>query len=261
MEKSFGYFHIIIVRLGICICFLLLLFLLSFTAPEHGNSLKTRYTELKTSKTGYGVFLSLKQTACKGKIFLFSDNSVSSGQNEFSSSLLSSINSNEDLSSKDIQNDESSQALGGEKVLAAVNAAGDDYILTSAPHKVLNSIQITSLYGQREDPLDQENAFHTGIDLAAADGDEIFAAYGGTVTLAEESGGYGKVVVIEHSEGFVTRYAHCSKLLVKEGQKVKSGEKIALAGSSGRTTGSHLHFEALSFGKFVDPYEIIRQAS
>jgi len=108
----------------------------------------------------------------------------------------------------------------------------------------------TSSYGYRPSMGD----FHTGIDLAGATGSAIVAADGGTVTFAGWKGNYGYCVFITHGNtGFVTVYAHCSKLLVKQGQKVAQGEQIAKLGSTGRTTGPHLHFEVRIDGKTVNP--------
>ena len=98
---------------------------------------------------------------------------------------------------------------------------------------------------------------HTGIDLAANTGTAILAADGGTVTVASYSGNYGYVVYIDHGNGYVTRYAHCSKLLVKVGQKVAQGEKIALVGSTGKSTGPHLHFEVRYNGTAKNPKDYL----
>ena len=112
----------------------------------------------------------------------------------------------------------------------------------------------TSTYGYRPSMGD----FHTGIDLAGATGSAIVAADGGTVTFAGWNGNYGYCIIITHgNSGFATLYGHCSKLLVKQGQKVAQGEQIAKVGSTGRTTGPHLHFEVRIGGKTVNPLQYI----
>jgi len=98
---------------------------------------------------------------------------------------------------------------------------------------------------------------HTGIDLAARTGTAIYAADGGTVIFAGKNGSYGLVVDIDHGGGFVTRYAHCSKLYVKQGDKVYKGQQIAAVGSTGRSTGPHLHFEVRKNGVPQDPYKYL----
>ncbi|MGE5454927.1 MAG: M23 family metallopeptidase, partial [Methylocystaceae bacterium] len=99
---------------------------------------------------------------------------------------------------------------------------------------------------------------HTGMDIDGNTGDAVRAAKAGKVTFAGYSGGYGKNVVVDHGNGVKTRYAHCSKLYVKSGEKVAAGEVIAAVGSTGHSTGSHLHFEVISNGGFVNPSKILR---
>ena len=106
--------------------------------------------------------------------------------------------------------------------------------------------KITSNYGSR-------GGSHTGMDIDGRTGDSIRAAAGGTVTFAGRQGTYGLMVTIDHGNGLKTRYAHCSSIFVKVGQKVSRGEVIARVGSTGRSTGSHLHFEVINRGSFQNP--------
>jgi len=94
---------------------------------------------------------------------------------------------------------------------------------------------------------------HCGIDIGLPTGTSILSAQDGTVTFAGESGGYGNVVVIEGSDGLVTKYAHCDTLLVSAGQTVKTGDPIATVGNTGSSTGPHLHFEVLKDGQYLSP--------
>ena len=114
---------------------------------------------------------------------------------------------------------------------------------------------VTSRYGAREE-TEVVSANHGGIDIGANTGTPIYAAMDGTVTVSSEEGEYGKHIDIENGE-VLTRYAHCSKLLVKEGQKVKQGDKIAEVGSTGNSTGPHLHFEIRRENRTVNPEKII----
>lgn len=114
---------------------------------------------------------------------------------------------------------------------------------------------VTSRYGAREE-TEVVSANHAGIDIGANTGTPIYAAMDGTVTVSSEEGEYGKHIDIENGE-ILTRYAHCSKLLVKEGQKVKQGDKIAEVGSTGNSTGPHLHFEIRRENRTVNPEKII----
>ena len=113
--------------------------------------------------------------------------------------------------------------------------------------------KITSLFGQRRDPIHGQERHHNGMDIAAPEGSPIQSIRPGVVTFAGDMGTYGKVVVVDHGEGLETRYAHCSELLVVEGEKVRPGNVIAKVGSTGRSTGPHLHFEARKGDQPLDP--------
>ena len=115
---------------------------------------------------------------------------------------------------------------------------------------------VTSRYGTREE-TEVVSANHAGIDIGADTGTPIYAAMDGTVTVSSSEGEYGKHIDIENGE-VLTRYAHCSKLLVKEGEKVKQGDKIAEVGSTGNSTGPHLHFEIRRENRTVNPEKIIK---
>jgi 3D (Asp-Asp-Asp) domain-containing protein len=113
---------------------------------------------------------------------------------------------------------------------------------------------VSSYYGYRIHPIHKDKRNHRGVDIGLPQGTEIQAAHGGTVTFAGDSGDYGLLVVIEDAAtGFITKYAHCSALLVSNGQGVKAGDAIARVGSTGLSTGPHLHFEVLRNGIHLNP--------
>ena len=116
---------------------------------------------------------------------------------------------------------------------------------------------ISSYFGERSDPFDGRDEFHKGVDFAGALGSRVMAVAAGVVTWAGERSGYGKLVEINHGDGFITRYAHNERTLVSVGQTVKRGEPIALMGSTGHSTGPHVHFEVLRNGRQVDPLSYI----
>ena len=117
----------------------------------------------------------------------------------------------------------------------------------------LRNHRVTSRYGYRVDPFSKRSTFHGGIDLGAPGGAPVFASRDGTVIRAGKAGGYGNLIVISHQYGYTTYYGHLSKILVKKGQKVKSGEKVGLVGSTGKANGPHLHFEVRKGGKQKNP--------
>lgn len=116
-----------------------------------------------------------------------------------------------------------------------------------------------SSFGNRVDPITRKRAFHSGIDYPAPTGTPIHASAGGRVIFAGYRANYGRTVEIDHGGGVVTRYAHASAVLVKVDQVVMPGEQIARVGSTGRSTGPHLHFEILRDGRFVDPRVFLAQ--
>jgi murein DD-endopeptidase MepM/ murein hydrolase activator NlpD len=116
---------------------------------------------------------------------------------------------------------------------------------------------ISSYFGSRADPFDGRAAFHKGVDFAAPEGSEVVAVASGIVTWSRDRFGYGKIVEVNHGNGLVTRYAHNQKVLVSVGETVQKGQPIALVGSTGRSTGPHLHFEVIKGGRPVDPMSFI----
>ena len=114
--------------------------------------------------------------------------------------------------------------------------------------------RVTSEFGYRKDPFTGETRGHTGIDIAVPTGTPVRAALPGVVTTATyNAGGYGYYVMIDHGNGMVTLYAHCSKLLARVGSTVEAGDIVSLSGSTGRSTGPHLHFEVRINGQRVNP--------
>ena len=162
-----------------------------------------------------------------------------------------------------IENNQNTLALGGavenvaetkEEVLSAVETDSskikENYDLTKPI-----SGTITSTFGIRESSNQKISGYHTGTDIAANQGTEILSAMSGTVILVSEEGDYGKHVKVQDGD-LITLYAHCSEILVKEGQKVNKGETIAKVGSTGNSTGPHLHFEIRYQNRYVNTQEI-----
>ncbi|MAT94705.1 MAG: hypothetical protein CME59_19200 [Halioglobus sp.] len=112
---------------------------------------------------------------------------------------------------------------------------------------------ISSRYGMRTDPFTGKQAMHHGIDFAGQEGSDVLAVAAGVVTWAGRRPGYGEMVEVSHGDGFVTRYSHNQQNLVEPGDFVRKGETIALMGSSGRSTGAHVHYEVYKHGRSVDP--------
>lgn len=120
---------------------------------------------------------------------------------------------------------------------------------------------ISSSFGLRKDPVNNRHAYHKGVDLAGWHKTEIFAPADGTVLRAGRNGGYGNFIELQHKNGFVTRFGHLNKINVKKGQTVAKNDVIGLMGSTGRSTGTHLHYEVLLNDKHVNPVKITKALS
>jgi murein DD-endopeptidase MepM/ murein hydrolase activator NlpD len=118
---------------------------------------------------------------------------------------------------------------------------------------------MSSRYGRRTDPFNGKVAWHSGVDFAGKQGSEIIAVASGVIVESGERNGYGGIIKINHGSGFQTRYAHNKQNLVKAGDVVKKGQVIALMGSTGRSTGPHVHFEVYKYGRPVDPASYINR--
>ncbi len=117
---------------------------------------------------------------------------------------------------------------------------------------------ISSYFGRRTDPFTGRPEFHPGVDFAGREGSAVEAVAAGIVTWAGSRYGYGNLVEIDHGNGYVTLYGHNEKLLVRVGEKVAQGQEIALMGSTGRSTGPHVHFEVHDHGKLINPLRLVR---
>lgn len=117
---------------------------------------------------------------------------------------------------------------------------------------------MSSAYGYREDPFTGERAWHGGVDFAGREGSPISAVGAGVVTYAGERWGYGNLVEVTHGDGYVTRYGHNSRILVEEGEVVRRGDQVAEMGSSGRSTGPHVHLEVLKDGEAINPWKYVQ---
>ena len=131
-----------------------------------------------------------------------------------------------------------------------------NYIPLKSP---MDYYYISSKYGYRKDPITKKKRFHPGIDLAGTWHEDVLAPADGTVFFAGTNGGYGKMVKIKHKYGIVTTYGHLQKILVRKGQKVTIGNRIGKMGTTGRSTGQHLHYEIWVNKKHVDPFIFIKE--
>lgn len=171
-----------------------------------------------------------------------------------------------ELPNSKVDLDKSLTTLGAELELREAQLLALDKVLQTSRQKVdLNNMPvrdayISSNYGYRADPLTGRTAFHGGIDFAGTEGSDVFSVADGVVTFAGKRTGYGNVVEVNHGDGLVTRYAHARAVAVKAGDIVSKDQLVAYMGSTGRSTGTHLHYEVLRNGKQIDPTTFIRVA-
>lgn len=156
------------------------------------------------------------------------------------------------------QIDDRQQQLETLEALLAKRKLQNDVFLAGRPIK---RGWMSSRFGRRTDPFTGHVAWHAGVDFAGKEGSDIVAVASGVVTWAGERYGYGTLVEINHGNGFKTRYGHCKEALVKVGDVVKKGQIVAQMGTSGRSTGPHVHFEVYKHGRAVDPSTYIHRAS
>ena len=141
-----------------------------------------------------------------------------------------------------------------ESVMMSHHISAESYIAG----RPIESGWLSSQYGIRKDPFNGRPAMHKGLDFASlTEGAGVFATGAGVVTWAGERSGYGQLIEIDHGGGLKTRYGHSKELLVKEGDVVTRGQKIALIGSTGRSTGPHVHYEVLRNNRQIDPYKFV----
>lgn len=124
--------------------------------------------------------------------------------------------------------------------------------------KPLENYYITSYFGRRKDPINGRYSMHSGVDMAGPYKQKVTATAPGVVTFAGRRTAYGRVIDVDHGHGLVTRYGHLAKIKVKKGQRVDLGTTIALLGSSGRSTGPHVHYEVRYNGKPINPSKFMK---
>ncbi len=156
---------------------------------------------------------------------------------------------------------EAGLVLSLEDVKSRLESSENERVPHIWPVRFSEAGYISSYFGSRIDPVTGEDTqFHGGIDLADKPNTKIHAAAAGTVVEATESSGYGLTLLIDHGNGYQSRYSHCSGLLVEEGDEVSQGQIIATMGATGRVTGVHLDFRISLDGELIDPLKVLDPA-
>ena len=199
----------------------------------------------------------VKLTGMKPSEFQF-DQLPAQGGPLLSAKPLSAANLQQQLDALANMIDDRTDKLMALETLLRQNQLSEAMLPSSAP---INVGWYTSNFGWRTDPFTGKSAMHEGVDYMAEAGTPIHASAGGVVVYADTHSQYGNMVEIDHGNDIVTRYAHASRLLVKVGQVVRRGDKIAEVGSTGRSTGNHLHFEVRYKGSAQNPVRFLHNAA
>lgn len=236
---------LIIFQLAICGAAMLFLVALKLIGGSFSDTVISWY------KASYENSVFTNQDG-KNDISIFNKNNSDSTNNE--------KKPEESSNGSKAENDKKQKTPDDTSSLKTSEAKKDDLAKSTKVFLPLKKGTITSAYGERVDDTTGETSFHKGLDIGADLGEPVYSLYDGTVKTAEESPSYGNYIVLSHSGGTQTLYAHCSELCVKVGDTVKQGEKIAEVGSTGDSTGNHLHIEVIKDNKNIDPAALIGNA-
>ncbi len=232
--------NVILVQVAVCAFVILLFFLAGKLSPSTFELLKTEYSRIMSIDMSAQELIDSAQKAAEDTI------STATGEEE-------PIAEEEKIEEE--QNGEGGEDAEIEDSAVAVMASLGNNDMITTPL----SGRITSRYGYRTNPISGKYGLHTGVDIAAQEGTNIVAAYNGVIKDTGYGDKRGNYVLMLHPDGKQTLYCHCSEVLVEEGTVIRAGEAIALVGSTGWSTGPHLHFEIRIDGKSTDPMNYIKE--
>lgn len=219
---------VMIVQLVVCIFAVVSVFLIGRLSPQTFEFIRDEYNRIMS------VDMDAKEIASSAKKVIERAEAKDEGQTAEKSTERKSVNTVK-------------SAADGE-VMAVMSLFKSDEEITVPVHG-----EITSEYGNRTNPVSGEYLMHSGVDIAASQGTEIRAAYSGIVSEVGSNSVGGNYISLVHKDGSETLYCHCSKIIAEKGDVIRAGETIALVGSTGRSTGPHLHFEITVDGKTENP--------
>ena len=219
---------VMIVQLVVCIFAVVSVFLIGRLSPQTFEFIRDEYNRIMS------VDMDAKEIASSAKKVIERAEATDEGQTAEKSTERKNVNTVK-------------SAADGE-VMAVMSLFKSDEEITVPVHG-----EITSEYGNRTNPVSGESLMHSGVDIAASQGTEIRAAYSGIVSEVGSNSVGGNYISLVHKDGSETLYCHCSKIIAEKGDVIRAGETIALVGSTGRSTGPHLHFEITVDGKTENP--------
>lgn len=227
-KKKISTNSVMIVQLVVCIFAVVSVFLIGRLSPQTFEFIRDEYNRIMS------VDMDAKEIASSAKKVIERAEATDEGQTAEKSTERKNVNTVK-------------SAADGE-VMAVMSLFKSDEEITVPVHG-----EITSEYGNRTNPVSGEYLMHSGVDIAASQGTEIRAAYSGIVSEVGSNSVGGNYISLVHKDGSETLYCHCSKIIAEKGDVIRAGETIALVGSTGRSTGPHLHFEITVDGKTENP--------
>lgn len=259
-SRSEGCLRLVFIQTVVCVMLVVSALALHLLAPKSYDRLKAGYTAATTQADV--TFSDIKALFGKIGAFIFSQPKEENGQT--SSDIAYEENStpaqteNETVSSSIAQKERGGAGGEDEQIKQLPESVTQNaYVLTTSISAPACG-SVTSQFGWRIHPITGKQGFHTGIDIAAPLGTPITAAFSGTIAECGKNEAYGNYIIMRHSEGLYTFYGHCDSLKASEGMHIRSGEVIAYMGTTGYSTGPHLHFEIRIGGKRVDPAYVLK---
>lgn len=267
-RQSTGGFRLIAVQSISCVVVLLVVLAMRLVGGNAFEQLRDSFNESIMSNSILSTFAALfeqKGTPSSDPSAPSSNPSSDSPSSEAGDTESTGETTGSDTAGSSSSEPSSAPAVGGEdikvnakKVLyAPAGATFAKVSINRAAKPPLEKGTITSYFGYREDPIDGGDSFHKGLDIGAEGGAPIATMFDGRVIAVGSSSSYGNYVKIDHGGSLVVMYAHCAEILVKEGAVLRAGESVAKVGSTGNSTGNHLHVEALVDNVAYDPLYIV----
>ncbi len=252
-EKTKTDYFIKLILLQSILSFLVVsvVFLASKIAPGFFAEMKEDYGRIMQTDMSAGEIAEKLKDAAE---YVFKpDDSEEETKAVMSDNIMTTYEVTSDETGETIAVGEIINGSGGDDAESAKGTSFDNYFVNANPVLPVEGARLTSRFGYRIHPITGKKGFHTGLDMAAKEGTPVSAVYYGKVIKISEDDSWGKYVLIEHSDGFRTFYCHLSEIYAEEGAIIRQGETLGLVGSTGLSTGPHLHFEVRINEIRVDP--------
>lgn len=259
--KTDYFIRLILIQSVLSILIVSGIFLASKIAPDLFAEMKEDYGRIMQTDMSAGDIAGQLKEAAE-----FVLRPVSKTESDEVQAVMAQTSETVSVTSYEVTSDETGEKIavgeiingsGGDDEESAKGTSFADYFVNAEPILPVRNARITSRFGYRTHPITGKHGFHTGLDLAAAEGTPVSAVFYGKVTKTGEDDSWGKYVLVEHSDGFETFYCHLSEIYAEKGAVIRQGETVGLVGSTGMSTGPHLHFEVRINGIRVDPEHLL----